>query len=213
MMASKSRPRTDGYHVVREGKSLAMATDCHSCPAQYHYIMTPGSKPKPGEFMSKIMQRDGWQYHRRGKHLCPVCIEEKRRAGKGETMPTTKPEAPREPTHLERRKIFRAVDDAYADDGGYCGGATDETIARDLNVPRAWVSKIREENFGADQSNADMVALKAELEAELEAIIQNRDAALEVAAKLDDRAAEVKALRKRLDAIVGAAKGLEGAKP
>ncbi len=56
-------------------------------------------------------------------------------------------------TRDERRLIWAKLDEVYVDEkAGYSAGWTDARLAEDLGVPRAWVSTIRDENFGPDQS-------------------------------------------------------------
>ena len=52
----------------------------------------------------------------------------------------------------DRRIIMEKLDDVYGDNA-YGGSWTDTTVARDLNVPRAWVSEVREAFFGPEGSN------------------------------------------------------------
>jgi hypothetical protein len=65
-------------------------------------------------------------------------------------------------TRDDRRIIFEKIDDVYVDERiGYSTGWSDQRIATDLGVPRAWVSKIRDENFGADIDEAATAAMTA----------------------------------------------------
>ena len=43
---------------------------------------------------------------------------------------------------------------------GYSKGWSDERVAKDLNVPIAWVSAIREENFGPDIDEVSVAIMK-----------------------------------------------------
>lgn len=73
-------------------------------------------------------------------------------------------EKPREMQPADKRKIFRAIDDNYDERGlRYVGDSTDETIAKSLDMPRAWVSKVRQESFGPSGANEDMDKLMAAL--------------------------------------------------
>lgn len=54
-------------------------------------------------------------------------------------------EPPRKPTLDDRRLIRMKLDDVYlVDDGMYSGSLSDAKIAKDLNVPVAWVAEVRE---------------------------------------------------------------------
>ncbi|MBB4124321.1 hypothetical protein [Martelella radicis] len=64
----------------------------------------------------------------------------------------------------DRRIIMEKLDDVYGDNA-YGGSWTDTTVARDLNVPRAWVSEVREAFFGPEGSNPLLDRYTAEKEA------------------------------------------------
>lgn len=56
----------------------------------------------------------------------------------------------------DRRIIFAKLNELYIDEHkGYCEGWTDQRVAEDLGVPRAWVEALREENFGPVKSNTE----------------------------------------------------------
>lgn len=66
----------------------------------------------------------------------------------------TMADKPREASRDERRLILAKLNDVYIDESaGYSAGWTDARVAQDLGVPRAWVSPIREENFGPGTSD------------------------------------------------------------
>lgn len=68
-------------------------------------------------------------------------------------QPQQKAEPPRAMTRDERRLIWAKLEEVYLDErSGFTAGWTDERVAVDLGVPRAWISTIREENFGPDHS-------------------------------------------------------------
>lgn len=75
-----------------------------------------------------------------GKHRLAAAEEEKMHADPPRTM-----------TRPDRRRIFDAIDAEYPEfERGYRSGMTDEILAVRLNVPRAWVSSVREESFGPE---------------------------------------------------------------
>ena len=64
-------------------------------------------------------------------------------------MPVVEEISPRQPSREEKRLIIMAIEDHYlGPDKGYSDGATDETVAKSLNVPVKWVAELREEFFG-----------------------------------------------------------------
>ncbi len=56
---------------------------------------------------------------------------------------------PRQPSIEDRRIINGKLLDLYAEKG-YSAGWSDERLAKDLGVPRAWVAQVREFSFGPD---------------------------------------------------------------
>lgn len=64
----------------------------------------------------------------------------------------SKADEPRKPTPAENRKIMDAVEAAYAGEKiGYRAGQSDETIATELNLPRAWITAVREQFYGPER--------------------------------------------------------------
>jgi hypothetical protein len=58
-------------------------------------------------------------------------------------------EPPRTPSRDEKRRVYEAVEGVYPKaEGGYMPGASDESIAKKLGLPRAWITKTRDEFFG-----------------------------------------------------------------
>ncbi|PZT95406.1 MAG: hypothetical protein DI624_13615 [Brevundimonas sp.] len=82
-------------------------------------------------------------------------------------------------------------------DIGYAGDASDATVAAKLDVPRVWVSDIRDEFFGPDQNEATVV-----FRADVEKLIR-------LGRSLEDRAmtlaAEGEALRQEAERIANLA--------
>lgn len=104
-----------------------------------------------------------------------------------------KAEPPREMTRDERRIINAKIDEVYVDEAhGYSLGWNDDRVSKDLGVPRAWVAKMREENFGPDhnvevtkaQREATELTVKmAELNATIEGAVKAARELLAQAAK------------------------------
>lgn len=64
--------------------------------------------------------------------------------------------APRQPSREDKRKIRDALDAVYLTDKGvYAGAETDASVAKRLDVPRAWVSAEREDAYGPDACEDD----------------------------------------------------------
>lgn len=111
---------------------------------------------------------------------------------------------PREMTRDERRLIWAKLEEVYVDErAGYSAGWTDARVAEDLGIPRAWVSTIRDENFGPGVSE-EVEKTLAEARA-VAAQVANFSADM---AALTARGAE---LLKRVDAVERSAKRIETA--
>jgi hypothetical protein len=120
-------------------------------------------------------------------------------------MPTadTKPApAPtRKATREERGKIRDELTRVYnIDSQRYAGTDSDKAVAARLDVPRAWVSTIRDEDFGDHDRNEATLTKIADLD---RAIVMAKDAT----AKLLQMASEAETLERNLTA---ARKLLEG---
>lgn len=77
-----------------------------------------------------------------------------RKPGPEEEPPMSDTTAPRELTREWKRRINARLDEVYAgEDTGYSADWTDEKVARDLGVPRAWVEAIRVELHGENAGN------------------------------------------------------------
>lgn len=98
-----------------------------------------GRAPKPPLVVHAMIAKKGWELGKKGSYLCP---EHK----KGCKV-TTKESEVRNMTKEQRRVIFREIDENYAGKA-YVPGVTDKTIGEKLKMPWAWVSAVREENFG-----------------------------------------------------------------
>ena len=128
------------------------------------------------QFIARKLEQKGWRIGKsRTSHRCPRCFkaaktaaihktEEKIMANKKEMLNSTASSAlqvvqenARVMTREDRRIIFEKLNEVYLNDKvGYAKGWTDETVAVDLGVPRAWVRLIREENFGDEVGNEDI---------------------------------------------------------
>ncbi|MET3995011.1 hypothetical protein ABID65_006677 [Bradyrhizobium sp. S3.9.2] len=115
------------------------------------------------KFISRKLERMGWQIgHVRYQHRCPKCLsivkfDNKVEAKKNGAQPMKVVENTRVMSREDRRIIFDKLNQVYVDDAvGYGAGWTDEKVATDLGVPRAWVRVIREENFGDEVANEDI---------------------------------------------------------
>jgi hypothetical protein len=123
----------------------------------------------------------GWKVAKSpGQHRCPVCVREAVQAKPFAHLealkekPVTHPaptlaDPPPEMKLADRQIILAKLLDAYdGTKGCYAADWTDKRVAEDLGVPRAWVTKLREENFGPEGGNAALYEQLAEARAVLE---------------------------------------------
>ena len=142
-------PRMSGFLIA-----------CSKCGAQDKVI--DWRENPPIEALSEIFSGWGWDVSARNPqhHVCPKCQE--KRAKVIPMTSTEKPIAvgpvpPREMSRKDRRIIFAKLNDVYLDErDGYSNGWSDQRVADDLNIPRAWVKSIREENFGPDGASEEI---------------------------------------------------------
>jgi len=103
-------------------------------------------------------------------------------------------------TRDDRRIIFEKLNEVYVNDKvGYDKGWTDEKVATDLGVPRAWVRLIREENFGDEVGNEDIRKQIAEAQttlAQVRAIEPEMRRLLGMADKIERQMAEIQKVLK-----------------
>jgi hypothetical protein len=60
---------------------------------------------------------------------------------------------PRKPTIAQKRLILEKLDDVYpVPDKGYIKGYTDERLAKELNMPRAWITERRLDMYGSRET-------------------------------------------------------------
>lgn len=163
----------------------AQAITCGKCGIQDEIVFT-GKTSLPPEATAKKFAFHGWVIGAGPRaDRCPLCAKsivhpKKTELTVVENVP--KPhvlrdhpiaEPPREMQRDHRRLIFLKLEEVYLDEyQGYDRGWSDKRVADDMGVPRAWVEKIREENFGPARDNEDVrefarrySALKSETEA------------------------------------------------
>lgn len=109
---------------------------------------------------------------------------------------------PRDPTPADRRRILDQLDIDYDDKAiGYLNGLSDEKMAAKMGVPRAWVTKVREEYCGPD-----ITVEQAALAPEYKLLIADRDALGARVQKLSD---DFAIFRDRVSAFEAKAKAVK----
>lgn len=186
-------------------QELAEAT-CDECGAtatvpashSHHRGFARGGAPimvlnNPEQSLSKL-RRQGWAQVK-NRLYCPECeatrkLREQPKEKDTMAVKTENVTQLRQPTIEQRRQIVEMLVITY--DGAaqrYKGTDTDKTISDALGngVMPGWVAEIREQNFGPAGGNEELDAIRAEL-----AAIEKK------------QAAEIAALKKRIDAVCAA---------
>lgn len=183
------------------------------------------------KIIARKFEKIGWKIGKRPQdNRCPGCFaairiaatrKKKERAmtttsisskvvplnGSTQAPPADKPspaiETHRPQTRDDRRLIHIQLEQVYLDERqGYSAGWSDKRIAEHLNVPRAWVAKIREENFGPDLDEASTKVI-AEGHALLAELRSFSDTAQPVLTKLQELAAHAAQIEQALQLIEG----------
>lgn len=212
------------------GRALAMKIVCAECGGVAYFPHQTGKTRKPPIAAQQSFQNKGWVVGKGPrKDFCPIHAAPASRKGRadmaanGTTIDLTanvpaRAEPPRTPSVDDRRIINLKLTECYAD-GGYVAPWTDQRVADDLSVPRAWVSEVREFSFGPEGSNPlfdQFLAAQAEFATDWRALGTARaemcNAAVEADAqvkaasrKISDLAADV---RRRCDDLDGKARDL-----
>jgi hypothetical protein len=117
-----------------------------------------------------------------------------------EAAKTPKAEEPRKATPADNRRIMEKLDERYSvEHQSYFAGYDDRRLAEMLNLPRAWVAKVREEFYGPERNaEAETAAKVAKLDAAIskgEAVISKSQDALDLYAEIETLVAELKKVR------------------
>ncbi|WP_176086278.1 hypothetical protein [Martelella sp. HB161492] len=229
--------------TVSHGAGLAGALRivCGCCEASGYAILSTALRQDEPDTIRDHFRAGGWRVGATpAEDRCPAC---RRRPPvtnrmKGQDMaavkprkaamttkafavrPTAPPEAATAPQadpppamdREDRRIITEKLDDVYGD-RGYQGSWTDTTLARDLNVPRAWVSEVREAFFGPEGSNplldeyteakAGFDRLHAGFMAARKTHCEEHDRLLKLAMDLSGKADEIVRIGRRIERELG----------
>jgi hypothetical protein len=137
-----------------------------------------GAEEREWKIHTRKFQALGWFVGIRPREdRCPTCMKRLEKP-KERAMPIQPPHPiiitpttePKDMTREHRRIIFAKISEVY-DSDKYGNGWTDKRIAEDLGCPRAWVAQVRDEMFGAEGANEDIMTAIREAE---EAISKGR---------------------------------------
>lgn len=198
---------------------LAYRIACATCGAVAYFALKRGGALRPPRAIIIHFEKEGWFVGASPrKDACPIhrradrparatCEEVITMPVKGKPLELVadhapQAEAPRAPTLDERRLINLKLVECYSD-GGYLTPWTDQRVADDLGVPRAWVTEIREGFYGPEGSNPlydQFLAAQAEIVRARDGIADERKAVLEQMRAAQDAATR---LRGRCDDLDG----------
>lgn len=163
-------------------------------------------------FIARKLEQRGWVVGKRQRdHRCPRHAPPKENNAmtgplklvKDTMMPTVTlppppPPPPKTMTRDDRRIIFEKLNEVYVDGKvGYGDDWSDDKVASNLGVPRAWVTVIRDENFG-DEITSEITRAKVkeahEIVAKIRALQPHFDEArklLSIADRIEKDLAEI----------------------
>lgn len=135
----------------------------------------------PPEVVSRKFKQAGWAVHgktwtcpERQRHSQPKKTIEEIVVQPSRAQVTTlataiqadKPQAPRiEPTLKEARAIMDLIEAHFIEkDGRYKDGWSDDKIAQALDLPRAMITKVRDEAYGPLKAPTELLNLRAEID-------------------------------------------------
>jgi hypothetical protein len=197
--------------IQADGRTVtAMRIECADCEAKAYFAQT-GHGRKPPIAAEQYFRRHGWHVGNGPRaDKCASCQEERKpqlKVVKMDPKAEPKAEKPREMSREDRRIVFAKVDELYLDDKtGYQPPWTDAAVARDLGVPRSWVSAVRDELFGPEGSNAEFdefLEKAAPIIAETKNLVRSAQVQLEECRRLDARIVELERVAKRIDRDIG----------
>lgn len=135
---------------------LYQVITCRKCGKEERFHVHTHKRLHPPQVIKKRALRLGWTLTDKLKDaVCPAClfyravlnkpttpIEEKVEMSAPVNPVTLKAVPPAEPSRETNQLIHMALQEKYVGpDVGYMAGVTDQSLADDLKVPRAWVTK------------------------------------------------------------------------
>jgi len=161
---------------MRYGDKIVRAIEvvCGKCGSNGHHPRGSsktlvGPQEERQRFV-RMFERDGWLMGLRPQDdRCPRCVAAAK-AEKREKLTVISKEPPRMITEPPRpmspedgRVIYAKLEELYSTDGtGFRPGWTDQKVATDLGVPRAWVESTRKQFFGPEGGNPEISSALAE---------------------------------------------------
>lgn len=193
-------------------RAKALQITCAECGAVAYFAHQTGKSRKPPVAAQQSFQNKGWVVGSGPrKDFCPEHAQPSARKGNTDMKnpqsaveAAPRAEAPRTSTVEDRRLINMKLAEVYAD-GGYVTPWTDQRVADDLGVPRAWVTEIREGFYGPEGSNPlfdKYLAESADIALHLAQLAEERKVAGEMVKRATEAAAKVRTRCDELEAKV-----------
>lgn len=161
------------------------------------------------DLLPKKFTARGWSIGKRpDADRCLSCVMEERKIKSAKVVQMSEvrplPAPPREPTRADLRKIQDALNDAYpVPERGYSQGFSDDVLAKKLDVPRAWVTRVRDQ-FCGPEIIVDTARLEREVNELKRSLKSIEDATL---ATLTAHGQRVEVMIKQLEALKSQLKG------
>lgn len=191
--------------IIQHGDKRIPAAkiECSKCGSvAYH--------PDTGLNDDVYFAKKGWSVGRGpAADTCPECQKRKpeMKVVKMEQPQAPKVEPPREMGREDRRIITDKLDEVYDDKAGsYKAPWTDAAVGRDLGVPRAWVSEVREQFFGPEGGNPEFDAFieqAAPIIAEMKNMANSLRVQSERFKELEPRISELERMGRRIERELG----------
>lgn len=197
-------------------RAKALQITCAECGAVAYFAHQSGKSRKPPVAAQQSFQNKGWVVGSGPrKDFCPEHAQPSARKGNTDMKhpqsavataveAAPRAEAPRTSTVEDRRLINMKLAEVYAD-GGYVTPWTNQRVADDLGVPRAWVTEIREGFYGPEGSNPlfdKHLVESAGIALHLAQLAEERKVAGEMVKRATEAAAKVRTRCDELEAKV-----------
>lgn len=148
------------------GGRLSARVECHSCGSHEEWHIA--TKTPPAEILRKHFSQKGWRMSKRS--ICPACTSKAQKPQIVKEVQMTnvapiKPEpAPTEAVKAARRKANELLMFHFdVEAGRYDEGWSDERVAKESDMPVAWVLKRREDEYGTLKEPQEIDEIRGEL--------------------------------------------------
>ncbi|WP_429929937.1 hypothetical protein [Agrobacterium vitis] len=208
-MTSRDFPEVSIPYGKRTAKAMRIACGC--CDVVSYFPHHTGIIVKPSLAAIQHFQTKGWVVGSSPKEdFCPKHANPSKRKGATIMAENTAPVAdkPRDMSREDRAIIFDKLNEVYGKDA-YKAPLTDSMVAKDLGVPRDWVSVTRDAMFGPAGSNPlfdDFLLESARMESQFRTYASACEAATQA---VDAQKAAQAALSKQMDAYRALARKVE----